>query len=90
MTVQTDEQKKAARLAEKQAKFKELAVKRVEKALAAIAMIGGLSARGNYDYTAEQVEKIGGALQAELDKLGARFSAALAGQETKAETGFSL
>jgi len=81
---------KAKRLEAKAAKFRELAVSRTEKALTAIALIGGLSARANYEYTADQVEKIGAALNAEVAKVGQRFAAALAGNETKTTGGFEL
>jgi hypothetical protein len=55
-------------------KFKRLAEARVPKALSAIAVIGGLSAKTNYEYTSEQVAKIVGALTAEIEALEARFA----------------
>jgi len=84
-TPQTAEQK-AAKEAAKQEKFKDLAGKRVSRALDAIALIKGLSNTANYSYTSEQVQKIGEALRAEVLSVMERFSAPSA----KAETKFSL
>lgn len=42
--------------------FKRLAQKRMNVALDKIRLIGNLSARGNYEYTEEQIEKIEAAL----------------------------
>lgn len=84
-TAQTAEQK-AAKEAAKQEKFKELAEKRVSKALDAIALIKGLSNTTNYSCTPEQVQKIGEALRAEVLGVMERFSSPSA----KAETKFSL
>ena len=54
-------------------KFARLAVSRTNKALDAIAALGGLAAKGNYEYTEEQVAKIFGAIEAEMSKLQAKF-----------------
>ena len=54
-------------------KFVRLGQARTEKALNAIANIGGLASKTNYDYTDEQVAKIFGALEAEMTKLQSRF-----------------
>lgn len=54
-------------------KFVRLATSRTSKALDAIANIGGLASKTNYDYTDEQVAKIFGALEAEMTKLQTRF-----------------
>ena len=67
-------------------KFKDLAEKRTAKALDAIANLGGLSAKNNYEYTAEQVEKITGAMTAEIERLKLRF----ANPAAKTENKFSL
>jgi menaquinone-dependent protoporphyrinogen IX oxidase len=67
-------------------KFKRLAEARVSKALSAIAVIGGLASKTNYDYTDEQVAKIIGALNAEIEVLGKRF----AKPDSVAKGGFSL
>ena len=69
----------------KAAKFQRLAVNRTNKALDAIASIGGLSNKGNYEYTEEQVAKIFGALEAELTKLQGKFKGTV-----KEEAGFTL
>jgi hypothetical protein len=71
-------------------KFTRLANSRVNKALDAIALIGGLASRTNYEYTAEQAEKIGAALNGEVSKLGGKFAAALEGKTVSEDTGFSL
>ncbi|WP_461538098.1 hypothetical protein [Spongorhabdus nitratireducens] len=54
-------------------KFKELAEKRVNKALKDIKLIGNLSNRSNYDYTDQDAKKIYGALKKSLDEMKARF-----------------
>ena len=54
-------------------KFVRLGQSRTEKALSAIANIGGLASKTNYEYTDEQVTKIFGALESEMTKLQARF-----------------
>lgn len=84
-TTQSPEDK-AAKEAAKADRFKELAGKRVSKALDAIALIKGLSNTTNYSYTPEQVQKIGEALRAEVLLVMERFSAPSA----KADTKFSL
>ena len=81
-TTQTPEQK-AAKEAEKQAKFRELAGKRVSKALDAIALIKGLANTANYSYTEEQTAKIGEALKAEVVSVMEKFAAPSAKTETK-------
>lgn len=54
-------------------KFVRLATKRVNNALKAIELIGNLSNRSNYDYTAEDAEKIFVALNKELKVCRERF-----------------
>lgn len=67
-------------------KFKRLAVSRTNKALDAIANLGGLSSTANYEYNDEQVAKIFAALEGEMTKLQARFKS----PDAVAATGFSL
>jgi len=67
-------------------KFKTLAETRTGKALSAIAVIGGLASTTNYEYTQEQVDKIIGALTAEVAVLANRF----ANPKAVAKGGFSL
>ena len=55
-------------------KFKELADKRVARALKQFRLIGNLSNRGSYEYSEEQVDKIFIALQAELSRAKTRFT----------------
>lgn len=81
-TAQTPEDK-AKKEAAKAEKFKELAGKRVSKALDAIALIKGLSNTTNYTYTQEQTQKIGEALRAEVLSVMERFAAPSAKTETK-------
>ncbi len=81
-TAQTAEQK-AAKEAAKAEKFKELAGKRVSKALDAIALIKGLANTQNYSYTQEQTQKLGEALRAEVLSVMERFAAPSAKTETK-------
>lgn len=75
---------------QKQAKFKELANKRVGNALKAVSLIGNLTNRASYDYTQEQVDKIGQALDAEVLSVKAAFKAALEGKAAAKSTGFTL
>lgn len=67
-------------------RFKNLANKRTENALNAIAKIGGLAAPANYEYTEDQVSKIIGALTTEIEIVKTRF----ANPKAKVTTGFSL
>jgi hypothetical protein len=69
-------------------KFVHLANKRVSKVLHDIQLIGNLSNRSNYDYTAEDANKIFKALQSELRACRKRFDLALNG--SKLNTQFSL
>lgn len=55
------------------AKFKELAEKRVRRALKEIQLIGNLSNRSNYFYTEEDAKKIVKALQNAVTELKTRF-----------------
>lgn len=63
----------AAPVETKGAKFARLAPARVNNALKAISNIGGLAAKNNYEFTDAQVDKIEGALKAELEVLMNRF-----------------
>ena len=55
-------------------RFVRLGQTRTAKALDAISNIGGLSNKGNYEYTEEQAHKILKALEAEVVKLAAKFA----------------
>lgn len=68
-------------------KFVELANKRVSRAMKAIQLIGNLSNRSNYDYTAEDVTKIFKALQDEIAGCKTRFELAV---KKQTNTQFSL
>ena len=65
---------KMAREADRE-KFKELAEKRVTRALKDIKLIGNLSNRSNYSYTEQDVKKITQALNKALAEMKARFDA---------------
>ncbi len=54
-------------------KFKELAVKRVRRAIKDLRLIGNLANRSNYDYTEEDAKKILKALKTEVANLETRF-----------------
>ena len=56
-------------------KFKRLSAQRIQKATKYIQALGNLSNRGSYDYTAEDVEKVFGYLQKQLDDAKAKFAA---------------
>ncbi|MBR5050869.1 MAG: hypothetical protein IKT16_10075 [Desulfovibrio sp.] len=71
----------------KRAKFVRLAESRTTKALNAIRVIGNLSNRINYSYTASDIEQIFGALQKELDDCRQRFAAV---PEEESQTFFKL
>lgn len=64
-------------------KFVRLANKRVNNAIKAIELIGNLSNRSNYDYTAEDVEKILGALNREIKICRERFLSTKGKREAK-------
>ena len=65
-------------------KFKRLATKRVQNAVAKVELIANLSGSG-YEYTPEQVEKILNTLQGSVDKVKAAFS-----KQKITKTDFSL
>jgi transcription elongation GreA/GreB family factor len=60
---------------EKREKFRELAEKRVTRAIKDIRLIGNLANKNNYQYTDQDGAKICAALEAEIKSLRAKFSA---------------
>jgi hypothetical protein len=62
-------------------KFKELAEKRVTRALKDIKLIGNLSNKSNYSYDTQDVKKIHGALKKALDDMKLRFDSSGADEE---------
>lgn len=56
-------------------KFRELAEKRVSRALKDIKLVGNLSNRSNYSYTEQDAKKIYSALRKAVDEMKARFNA---------------
>lgn len=67
-------------------RFVSLANSRVTAAINQIRLVGNLSNRKNYEYTADDVAKITRALQRELDELKAKFK----GEEKNGSSVFSL
>ena len=59
---------------DKQEKFKQLAEKRVNRALSDLRLIGNLANRNNYDYTEEQARLIISTLETELKVLRQKFN----------------
>lgn len=57
----------------KRQKFKELAEKRVTKALKDIKLVGNLANRANYEYDKSDAQKIVSALEKEVRIVKARF-----------------
>ena len=55
-------------------KFRQLAEKRVTKAIKAIRLIGNLSNKSNYSYTDDEAKKIISALQDEILTIKKRFN----------------
>jgi hypothetical protein len=60
-------------LRNKRKKFEDIAIRRVNKVIKEIRLIGNLSNRSSYEYTEEDVKKIVKALQREVDAVKARF-----------------
>lgn len=96
----TEQQTKAANAAidaakatlkiENAAKFKELASKRVSKALSSIAGVGKLANPRAYSFDADIVAKIEKALTDEVAACVKRYKSALTGAPAAAASGFSL
>ncbi len=59
---------------EKRDRFVRLAVKRVNRAIKDIRLVGNLSNRAAYAYSDDDARKIAKALQKEVDSVKARFS----------------
>jgi uncharacterized small protein (DUF1192 family) len=58
----------------KEDRFKRLASKRVNEALKRITLVGKLSNRSTYAYSAEQSEQVIAALRLEVDRIEAKFT----------------
>jgi hypothetical protein len=71
---------------DKRKKFEDIAVRRVNRVIKEIRLIGNLSNRSSYEYSDEDVRKIVKALQRELDAVKARFE----GPGKGADSAFSL
>lgn len=71
---------------DKRKKFEDIAVRRVNKVIKEIRLIGNLSNRSSYEYNDEDVRKIVKALQREVDAVKARFE----GPGKGADSAFSL
>jgi ABC-type Fe3+-hydroxamate transport system substrate-binding protein len=70
----------------KRKKFEDIAVRRVNRVIKEIRLIGNLSNRSSYEYSDEDVKKIVKALQREVDAVKARFE----GPGRGADSAFSL
>ncbi len=64
---------------DKKEKFKELAEKRMGKALHSIYLIGNLSNRNNYEYTDKEVKKIIASLEDAVKNVKKRFESSTKG-----------
>jgi hypothetical protein len=73
-------------LRDKRKKFEDIAVRRVNKVIKEIRLIGNLSNRSSYEYSEDDVKKIIKALQREVDTVKARFE----GPGKGADSAFSL
>jgi hypothetical protein len=71
-------------IADKAAKFVELANKRGGKGIKAIETLGSLANTRNYDFTADQAAKLIAVLRGKVDALEAAFNDALAGKTVAA------
>jgi hypothetical protein len=60
-------------------RFRRLAQKRVTRTIKDLRLIGNLGNRNNYNYTAEEVEKIFRALEKELKLARAKFDSRIKG-----------
>lgn len=58
---------------DKHQKFHDLAMKRVNKALEQIRLVGNLANRSSYAYTPDEAKKIVRALQKEIDTAKSKF-----------------
>lgn len=59
---------------DKRAKFVQLANQRVARAIDQIRLVGNLSNRAAYDFTDDDIKKIGKALQKAVDGMKSRFT----------------
>lgn len=57
----------------KEEKFKRLSAQRVQKAAKYISALGNLANKSSYDYTEQDIEKVFGYLQKQLDDAKAKF-----------------
>jgi len=65
--------------------FKRLATARVNKLLDQVRLLGNLSARGNYEFTEEQIASIFAAIESELAYCQRKFN-----RQTEDKKSFSL
>lgn len=70
---------------EKRDRFVRLAIKRVNRAIKDIRLVGNLSNRAAYAFSDEDSKKIVRALQKEVDSVKARFSGPSGGAENEFE-----
>ena len=74
-----------AKAEKKRADFQRLALQRVAKARDSIRLVGNMSNRRYYDYSAEEAEEAISALEEELTRTRGRFAAGLGSVSPKEE-----
>lgn len=74
MAKKTSKKKTTRKAVDKAAKFKELAQKRMTKAIKAIGQLTNLANRNNYEYTDAQVQSMLDALDAQLTVVQEAFA----------------
>jgi hypothetical protein len=75
----------------KHEKFQRLATPRINKVLTSLRILGNLSNRAQYDYTAEDVDKMFDALNEVITTVNAKYRKGLAkGTEAEVEEGFKF
>lgn len=67
----------------KRERFVALANARVTKAIKSMKLVGNLSSKSSYEYTADDARKIIRAIQREIDILRGRFSKGGSGDDTE-------
>jgi rubrerythrin len=73
-------------MSDKRKKFEEFAIRRTNKAISHIRLIGKLANRNAYEYTDEDVNKIVSALKKEIENIKNKFSTS----KRQTEDDFSL
>jgi len=77
------EKSKKLRHEKQRENFRKLGLKRVDKVLTSLRVLGNLSNTSNYKYSADEVEKIFSAIKSQLDTTQKKFDAGLKSQDKK-------